>query len=124
MRSYLDDSIDILIRCMRTPELRGVALLSIGRLCRTMGVHLSYRVEELVAVVREALIGNSAKKLKDIPPEALKCVSDMVCGLGLSFHYRVLGLLDSMLQAGLTQELIEALAVIAENMPMHKEVVH
>lgn len=124
VRSYLDDSIDILIRCMRTPELRGVALLSIGRLCRTMGAHLSYRVEELVAVVREVLIGTSAKKIKDIPPEALKCVSDMVCGLGLSFHYRVLGLLDAMLQAGLTQELIEALAVIAENMPMHKEVVH
>lgn len=124
VRSYLDDSIDILIRCMRTPDLRGVALLSIGRLCRTMGSHLSYRVEELVAVVREALIGPNLKKNKEIPPEALKCVSDMVCGLGLSFHYRVLSLLDAMLQAGLTEELIEALAVIASNMPMHKEVVH
>jgi tetratricopeptide (TPR) repeat protein len=128
VRSYLDDSIDILMRCMKTPELRGVALLAIGRLCRTMGSHLSYRVDELVAIVREALVGGggstSGKKGREIPPEALKCVSDMVCGLGVSFHYRVLGLLDAMLQAGLTEELIEALAVIASNMPMHKEVVH
>jgi hypothetical protein len=124
VRSYLDDSLDILIRCMKTPELRGVSLLAIGRLCRTMGSHLSYRVEELVNVVREALIGSGAKRMKEIPPEALKCVSDMVCGLGVSFHYRVLGLLDAMLHAGLTEELIEALAVIASNMPMHKEVVH
>ena len=125
VRSYLDDSIDVLMRCMKTQELRGVALLAIGRLCRTMGSHLSYRVDELVAIVREALIGGTGgKKVREIPPEALKCVSDMVCGLGVSFHYRVLNLLDAMLQAGLTQELIEALAVIASNMPMHKEIVH
>jgi hypothetical protein len=43
---------------------------------------------------------------------------------GVSFHYRVLGLLGAMLGAGLTEDLIAALGVITSNMPMHKEVVH
>lgn len=123
VRSYLDDSLDTLIKCMKSSELRSHALLSIGKLCRSMGSHLSYRIDELVVIVRDALQSNN-KKFKDIPPEALLCVSDMVYGLGVSFHFRVLDLLDAMLQSGLTQELIEALSVIALNMPMHKDIVH
>ena len=45
-------------------------------------------------------------------------------GLGEDFHFRVLDLLDYMLMSGLTPELIDALAVIADNMPGHKEVIH
>lgn len=52
----------------------------------------------------------------DFPPPFLST--------GVSFHYRVLGLLDSMLHAGLTEDLISALGVITSNMPMHKEAVH
>jgi tetratricopeptide (TPR) repeat protein len=168
-RFYLDTTLNMLIKCVTYDDLKAVSIRTIGKLCKSMGVHLSYRVDELLSLVRSALLcepdgngdgngdgvgdGISASKSKrsssssssqlaitrqhhqhqhqphqqqrkHIPPEALSCVADMVCGLGESFHEQVVGLLDYMLQSGLTAELIDALAVIADNMPAHKEVVH
>ncbi len=74
-------------------------------------------------VVREALVLTKKRQqsvvvtLPSTNPQALSCISDMVQGLGTPFHCFVLELLDSMLLSGLSQELIDTLAVIAINMP-------
>lgn len=129
------------MKSTKVAELKASSLLSIGRLCRKMGAHLSYRIDDLVEVLSSVLL--TKMKMRGVPSEALKCISDMVCGMGkylwgfstytlthilflvgVSFHYRVLGLLDAMLHSGLTEDLIGALSVITSNMPMHKELVH
>ena len=134
IRFYLDMTIEMLVQCVKIDDLKAVSMKTIGRLCKSMGVHMSYHVHVLLALVQDALLGDDAEKSSDgslkkqqhkkIPPEALSCVADMVCGLGKPFQQQVLELLDYMLQSGLTPELIEALAVIADNMPAHKEFIH
>lgn len=143
-RIYLDESVAILVQAARTSgEVRRCALLAIGQLCRTSGPALYDHIDLLDDMIREALGGRPAEgskdklkdKLKDkeasqreptssgpadIPPEALLCVADMIRGLGTPFHLRVVGLLDTMLQSGLTQELIETLSVISTNLPGQK----
>lgn len=136
-RIYLDESVDILVQAARTAgEPKRCALLAVGQLCRTSGSALYDHIEQLDRMIREALGGrlamgaDSREKERDrdrassgtgeIPPEALLCVADMIRGLGTPFHVRVVGLLDTMLQAGLTQELIETLSVISTNLPGQK----
>ena len=124
-RFYLDATIDMLVKCMKQEDLKAVSLSTIGKLCKSMGDNLSTRVDELLQLVREALsCGPCKTKRTKIQPEALACVADMVCGLGEPVYNRVLDLLECMLQGGLTPELIDALAVIADNMPAHKEIIH
>lgn len=57
-------------------------------------------------------------------PEALSCIADMVQGLGSRFHGRVLHMLDAMLLSGLTQALIDTLAVIANCMPSQVDITY
>lgn len=106
-------------------ELRADALASIGKLFRSLGPHLISRIDELLVIVRDALIQGGLKRNKgnDYVSDALRCVSDMVSGLGAPFHDRVLSLLEPMLQSGLTSELIETLRVVAEFIPSQKEAV-
>jgi tetratricopeptide (TPR) repeat protein len=134
-RSYLDESVDILIKNVRSPqsELRTSSLLAIGQLCKSMGSALYHRIDELDLIIREILGGSAALQSSDksmeprlqsfkgeIPPEALLCVADMIRGLGTPFHSHVVGLLDAMLQSGLTQELIALCQVISTNLPGQK----
>eukprot|EP01041_Mallomonas_annulata_P001944 gene1944-3771_t len=132
-RAHLNESVEKLIRCARSTDLRAQALLSIGKLCRALGKHLvdyPCLVEDLLTVVREVLIlgvkkPNTNQTNTTGPsaiPEALFCISDMVQALGKPFHDRVLELLDAMLLSGLTQELIDTLAVISANMPSQQSV--
>jgi hypothetical protein len=76
-------------------------------------------------IIRDALIQGGSKRNKgnDYMSDALRCVSDMVSGLGAPFHDRILSLLEPMLQSGLTSELIETLRVVAEFIPSQKEAV-
>eukprot|EP00605_Chrysophyceae_sp_TOSAG23-4_P001470 GSChrysophyteH1.ASY1.ANO1.1606.1 assembled CDS len=113
-RTYLDESVEIVVKFSKIGELRQQALLSTGHLCRAVGPYLAPRAEEMLSIVTDALTGNSRKKLAS---EALRCISDMVQGLGVPFHPKVLLLLDPMLQSGLTDELIDTLSVISESMP-------
>ena len=113
-RSYLDEAVEIVVKFSKIPELRQQALLSTGQLCRAVGPYLALRVDELLSIVSEALTGSGRKK---VASEALRCVSDMVQGLGAPFHPKVLLLLDPMLQSGLTAELIDTLSVIANHVP-------
>jgi hypothetical protein len=124
-RRHLNESVDLLVKCAAIPELRPQALLSTGRLCKALGPHLVSRIDEVVPVVQAALLeGSSAKKIRyEVAPEALQCVSDMVLGLGVPFHDRVVSLLEPMLQGGLTAELINTLTVIATHMPHQRPVV-
>jgi hypothetical protein len=124
-RRHLNESVDLLVRCASIPELRPEALLSTGRLCKALGPHLVSRIDEVVSVVQAALLeGSSVKKIRyEVAPEALQCVSDMVLGLGIPFHDRVVSLLEPMLQGGLTAELINTLTVIATHMPHQRPVV-
>jgi hypothetical protein len=143
-RGYLDESVAFLIASVRgSGELKRCALLAIGQLCRTSGSALYDHIEQLDAMIREALGGPAAEGAEEgapkdkkerererereresaageIPPEALLCVADMIRGLGTPFHLHVVGLLDTMLQSGLTQELIETLSVISTNLPGQK----
>ena len=159
-RRHLNESVDLLVKCAATPELRPQALLSTGRLCRALGPHLVTRIDQVILVVHAALVdgyagnssgggggigssssghgssgsgghssgsgvggGGSRRGRNETSPEALQCVSDMVLGLGEPFHGRVVGLLEPMLQGGLTAELINTLTVIATYMPYQRPVV-
>eukprot|EP01033_Poteriospumella_lacustris_P010144 gene10144-7234_t len=125
-RAHMDESIDFLIKCTRTSELRSAALLSIGKMCTAMGTHMVNRMDELLQVLREILSNAVAKKSGkgiEIVPGALTCVSDMVQGLGIPFHAKVYSLLEPMIQTGLTAELIETLAVISSHMPSQKQLI-
>lgn len=113
-RTYLDESVEIVVRASKVQELRQQALLSTGRLCRAVGPYMASRVDELLSVVIEALTGSGRKK---VASEALRCISDMVQGLGAPFHPKVLILLEPMFQSGLTSELIDTLAVVSTSMP-------
>jgi len=113
-RTYLDESVEIVVRASKMQELRQQALLSTGQLCRAVGPYMASRVDELLSVVIEALTGSGRKK---VASEALRCISDMVQGLGAPFHPKVLILLEPMFQSGLTSELIDTLAVISTSMP-------
>jgi FKBP12-rapamycin complex-associated protein len=113
-RTYLDESVEIVVLASKVQELRQPALLAMGHLCRAVGPYLASRVDELVSVVIESLTGSGRKK---VASEALRCVSDMVQGLGAPFHPKILILLDPMFQSGLTSELIETLSVISNSMP-------
>ena len=55
--------------------------------------------------------------------EALKCMSDMVQGLGAPFHKHALSLLEPMLASGLTNELIDTLSVVATYIPAQRPAV-
>lgn len=120
-RSYLDESVDILVKFIKSSELRPQVLKAIGKLCQTAGSYLIHRVDELLAIVKEALA--SAKKSKEVLPEALICIADMVIGLGTPFHSRVLVLLDAMIAGGLNPELINTLSIIIEKMPEKRVIV-
>ena len=120
-RSYLDEAVDILVRYIKASELRPQVLKAVGKLCQTAGSYLIHRVDELLAIVKEALA--SAKKSKEVLPEALICIADMVVGLGTPFHSRVLVLLDAMIAGGLNPELIDTLSIIIEKMPEKRVVV-
>ena len=124
-RRHLNESVDLLVKCAAIPQLRPQALLSTGRLCKALGPHLVSRIDEVIVVVQAALIeGSNSKKMRyEVAPEALQCVSDMVLGLGVPFHDRVVSLLEPMLQGGLTSELINTLTVIATHMPYQRPVV-
>ena len=124
-RRHLNESVDLLVKCAGIPELRPQALLSTGRLCHALGPHLVSRIDEVILVVQSALLeGSSSKKIRyEVAPEALQCVSDMVLGLGVPFHDRVVALLEPMLQGGLTGDLINTLTVIATHMPYQRPVV-
>jgi Domain of unknown function (DUF3385) len=124
-RRHLNESVDLLIKCAAVPDLRPMALLSTGRLCKALGPHLVSRIDEVILVVQAALLeGSSGKKIRyEVAPEALQCVSDMVLGLGVPFHDRVVALLEPMLLGGLTAELINTLTVIATHMPYQRPVV-
>lgn len=107
-------------------ELRADTLLSTGKLCLAIGNHLVPRMDELLVLVRDSLIQGGSKRSKgglDVVSEALRCMSDMVKGLGVPFHDRILSLLDPMFQCGLTPELIDTLRVVAEYIPSQKELV-
>jgi hypothetical protein len=54
-RSYLHDSVEMLLRCARSTDLRPQALLSIGKLCRALGEYLidhQDRVQEIVGELK------------------------------------------------------------------------
>jgi hypothetical protein len=68
------------MKSTKVAELKASSLLSIGRLCRKMGAHLSYRIDDLVEVLSSVLL--TKMKMRGVPSEALKCISDMVCGMG------------------------------------------
>lgn len=122
-RSFLDESVDILVKNCKLPELKPLALLSIGRLCRAVGPHLVNRVDELVGLVNEALVVGGKKTRAEVAPEALQCISDMVQGMGSPLHDLVISLLDPMLQTGLTAELIDTLTIIGSFVPHQKLIV-
>ena len=122
-RTHLDDSVDIVVRCFKVPELRQQALLSTGQLCRAVGPYLASRVDILLQIVTESFAAGPRKHRQEVGSEALRCVSDMVVGLGVPFHSKVLSLLEPMLQSGLTAELIDTLSVIAEHMPAQRPAV-
>lgn len=78
-----DDCIEFLMKSTKVTEFKAASLLSIGRLCRQVGSHLSYRIDELVSALSAVLLTkNPQKKMRGVPSEALKCISDMVCGMG------------------------------------------
>lgn len=122
-RTHLDESVDVLVKCSKVTELRQQALLSTGQLCQAVGAHLVPRMDELLSIVKEALVGGIRWNRMEVITEALQCVSDMVQGLGAPFHDRVLSLLEPMLQSGLTSELIDTLAVVVTYMPNQRSVV-
>lgn len=97
--STQDDCIDFLLKSTKVPELKAASLISIGRLCRKLGSHLSHRTDDLVAVLSAVLLAKGAGggggkvlsqkktakmkiKVGGVPAEALTCISDMVCGMG------------------------------------------
>jgi FKBP12-rapamycin complex-associated protein len=121
-RTHLDESVELLVKCSAASDLRPQALLSTGKLCRAVGSYLVDRVDEMVAIVQEALAKKNRNARGDVPQEALQCVSDMVLGLGEPFHEKVVTLLEPMLQGGLTGELINTLTVIATHMPYQRPV--
>lgn len=128
-RAHLDESVEFLLRCCRSPELRPQALIATGKLCRAVGPHLVSRIDELMIILREAFSGASSRKssknftTSEISSEALHCISDMVQGLGAPFHGRVLALLEPMLQSGLTAQLIETLSTISTYMENQRPMV-
>ena len=85
-RHYLDITLDMLVTCTKQEDMKAVAISTVGKLCRSMGSYLGCRVDELVDVVREALLvdmeNSKTDNKKVIPPEAFRCVADMVCGPG------------------------------------------
>lgn len=139
--SYLEEALEILKKCTKSPELRSQVLLSTGKLCMAIGPHLVARMDDLMVIIRDALCNNmqisagiaaycqsagvtsstgsfsasggasrppstrsSTSTVSVISAETLVCISDMVQGLGSSFHGVVLNvLLEPMLQSGLTE---------------------
>jgi len=100
--------------------------LATGKLCLALGSHLLPRVDELLSVIRDSILLSGSKRSKggnEVTYETLRCVSDMVKGLGVPFHDRILSLLEPMLQSGLTAELVETIRVVAEYIPSQKEAV-
>lgn len=132
-RAHMDETVEFLLRCAKTSDLRPQALLAMGKLCVAVGPYLVPRIDELVALVRDsfpasAVSTNASRKARPgdgeaTGPEALLCLSDMVQGLGAPFHDRVLSLLEPMLQSGLTPELIDALSIISAHMPYQRNMV-
>jgi tetratricopeptide (TPR) repeat protein len=114
-RHYLNNALDMLMKCSRHVELKPRALTSLGKLCLAVGYHLVSRVDELVTTVRDSLISTSGKS--EVAPEALRCIADMVQSLGSPFHERILGLLDLLFQSGLTVDLIHTLTVLVRFVP-------
>ena len=124
-RSYLDDSVVMLIKSVKVPDLRPAALVSLGRLCRASGIYLVSKVDLLTGVVDECFgassqhnsVSASSNKKKVILPELMHCISDMVIGLGDAFHPYLLSTLEKLLEAGLSQQLIDTLTVVAAYVP-------
>jgi hypothetical protein len=115
-RNYLNNALDMLMKCSRHVELKPRALLALGKLCLAVGYHLVGRVDELILTVKDSLVISGGGK-GEVAPEALRCIADMVQSLGAPFHERILGLLDLLFQSGLTVELIHTLTVLVRFVP-------
>jgi phosphatidylinositol kinase/protein kinase (PI-3 family) len=129
-RAHMDETIDFLLKSMKSSELRSSALLSTGKLCLVIGSHLINRIDEITNVLKEVFSSSSTSSRRssklsasDSVAEALLCVSDMVQGLGGPFHVYVYNLVEPMLQSGLTAELIETLSVVCNYLPSQKQLV-
>ena len=136
-RAHMDETVEFLLKCAKTSDLRPQALLATGKLCLAVGPYLVPRTDELVAMVKDSFptaaatggtgggYGRKARapEVEPSTPEALLCLSDMVQGLGTAFHDRVLTLLEPMLQIGLTPELIDTLSIISAHMPYQRNMV-
>ena len=148
-RADLQDSVDFLSKCAKIPDLRPHALVSTGKLCIVLGPHnhLVSLIDQLMSIVHEAFSGGHFKNWKGekattptrglsrissktiVAPSqtdnttaqpALRCISDMMKGLGPTVYAAVLSLLEPMLQLGLSTELIETLSAICEHIPSQK----
>ena len=115
-RLYLDESLNIITKAAKQIELRPASLTAVGRMCRAIGKYLVDKVDVLTAVLEDCFRGFS-KGSRIILPEMMVCISDMVVGLGEAFHPYLLSVLEVLLEAGLSQQLIDTLTVVAANVP-------
>lgn len=125
-QSYLSGAIDCVVSSRTSPELKNSSYLALGQLALAVKGHLVGRLDMLVGLVNEGLTapqrrkGPASASVAAAAAAALTCLANFVEALGDHMHPYVMDLLPAMFSKGLSEPLIETLAVISERMPVHK----
>ncbi|TMW61633.1 hypothetical protein Poli38472_010696 [Pythium oligandrum] len=125
IRYYLNVALNHLMKRVvnfSTPSERGIAFLALGKMGRAIGRHMLPHLPPIVKLVKESLAQTTTKgkrraKNKLYCIETLTCVADLSKSLKEEFEPYLVDLLEIMMLSGLSDELIDALAEIVQNVP-------
>lgn len=144
--AHMNETVDFLQKGSKIPELRTQSLVSSGQLCLALGHHLADRVNDLIVIVKDALLPSiviiimpSSKGPtlllssgmpvtadlvnKEAVSEALQCIGRMVQGLGTRINDRVELLLEIMFLTGITPHLIDTLSIVVRYVPSKLDII-
>ncbi|TYZ66502.1 hypothetical protein PybrP1_008839 [[Pythium] brassicae (nom. inval.)] len=122
VRHYLPGALAHLLKRLTTHASaaeRGIVFLALGRLALAVGPHVLPQLPAIVKLVKDALPTHARKKKNKLfCVESLTCVAHLSRALGAAFEKHLFDdLLESMMQNGLSDALLDALTVVVASIP-------
>jgi len=116
IEEYLDKSINIITKEIKSQTTRGAAYISLGKLVKACSKEaLDPRLPQVIAVIQDGVLPNKKKsKSHQVIPEALTCMAYLGEAVGDDISEQILKLLDPIFAFGLSKALTDALSSLVE----------
>lgn len=124
VKSYLNETMNYLLNCLKRDRERCNAFVSIGLLAVAVGNHIKPLLPKIMEVIKLALPANATPSKRKVPlvdPSVFNCISLLSRAVSLSIKADLKELLDSMFAVGLSPALTAALKEIAQQIPQLKK---